>query len=89
MDKESYGWILVVIILLLIAGGMSMGHGYLNIGMSLGFVLMSLFWIAVIWLVFELVKSKPAGDSVGMLKERYAKGEITKKQFNQMKKEIN
>jgi len=94
MDKGLYGWVLAVIILLLVTGGMSMGHGYFNIGMGFGFALMFLFWIAVIWLVFELVRDKPARDSkdslgsLGILKERYAKGEITKKQFDQMKKEI-
>ena len=94
MDKGLYGWVLAVIILLLVTGGMSMGHGYFNIGMGFGFALMFLFWTAVIWLVFELVRDKPVRDSkdflgsLGILKERYAKGEITKKQFDQMKKEI-
>ncbi|HLG24273.1 MAG TPA: SHOCT domain-containing protein [Candidatus Nanoarchaeia archaeon] len=90
MEKESYSWVLVVVILLLIGSSMLMGHGYMRIGMGFGFVVMVLFWVAVIWLISGLAKEKSgAGDSIDIIKERYAKGELTKKQFEQMKKELS
>lgn len=56
-----------------------------------------LFWIAVIVLVVILVLKLPASNKnnnsnktpMDILKRRYAKGEITKEQFEQMKKDIN
>lgn len=52
-----------------------------------------LFWAAVIWFIVWLVRSaknRPFNDesAIGILKKRYAKGEITKKQYEEMKKEI-
>jgi len=89
MEKESYGWVLVLVILLLIGSSMLMGHGYLWIGMGFGFMLMLLFWLVVIWLIFQLANEKSEGNhSIEILREMFAKGEITKKKFEQMKKEI-
>ncbi|MEK6942847.1 MAG: SHOCT domain-containing protein [Nanoarchaeota archaeon] len=89
MNNESYGWALVIIILLLVSGGMMMGRGYMGIGMGFGFVLMALFWLAVIWLIFGLASSKSDKKKpIEILEERYVKGEIQKKQFEQMKKKI-
>jgi len=43
----------------------------------------------VIWMIFELAKEKNEGKyPIEILRERYAKGEISKKKFEQMKKEI-
>lgn len=90
MEKESYGWVMIMVILLLIGSSMMMGHGYLQIGMGFGFVLMVLFWVAVIWLIFSLVNEKSEGkDSIEILRKRYARGEISKKQFDKMKKELS
>lgn len=71
-------------------GGM-MGYG----GGILGILFMILFWAAVILLIVWLYRqirgtgvegvSKSALD---ILKERYAKGEITKEEFQEMKKEL-
>ena len=64
------------------------GGGYGNM------VFMIAFWIIVIaiviWLVkekkfFNLVKDK---DALEIIKERYAKGEINKQKYEQMKKEL-
>lgn len=54
MEKESYGWILVALILLLLGSSMLMGRGHTGLSMGLGFVLMLVFWLAVIWLIFKL-----------------------------------
>ena len=89
MGKKYYGWVLVFVVLLLVGSSMMMGHGYLQIGMGDGFALMVLFWAAVIWMIFELAKEKNEGKyPIEILRERYAKGEISKKKFEQMKKEI-
>ena len=64
---------------------------------------MIIVWVAVIffvvWLVRELSRSNRSGHggnsrtdggkaALDILKERYAKGELTKEQFETMKKEI-
>ena len=90
MEKEPYSWILVALILLLLGSSMLMGRSHMVISMGLGFALMLVFWIAVIWLIFELIGRKSQDkDSFEILKSRYAEGEISKKQFDQMKKELS
>ena len=90
MEEESYSWILVALILLLLGSSMLVGRGHIGFGMGLGFLLMIIFWIAVIWLIFELFgKEHEKTDSLEILKNRYARGEISKKQFEQMKKELS
>lgn len=55
---------------------------------------MILFWGFVIYLiVFVINKNQSKNDagrhhSIEILKERYAKGEITKEQFEEMKKDL-
>lgn len=73
-----------------------MGWGWIGLGV----LHMGLFWILVILGIVVLVKwlvSSPPGSSLpprsegralDILKERYAKGEITREQFEQMKREI-
>lgn len=64
-------------------------------GWGLGGFIMLLFWIAPILIIVWLVKE--AGVKKGedrfrspfdILKERYAKGEISKEEFEQMKKDL-
>jgi putative membrane protein len=68
--------------------------GYYNYGMGYGWIFMALFWAGFIWLIIWLIslnKNPNHSDKSAMeiLKERYAKGEISKKEFEGMKKEIN
>ena len=55
---------------------------------------MIVFWIVVIWMILWIVKrsegrfQKTEKTPLQIAKERYAKGEITKKEFNDIKKEL-
>ena len=65
-------------------------------GVVLGWLWMVLFWGALIALVVLAVRQFTAPHREGggghspldILKERYAKGEITREQYEQMKKDI-
>ena len=86
--------IIAVIILLFIFTGFGMGsYGAIGFGMGFGFLFMILFWGAVIWFIVALINSsqsnkKDDSGPITILKKRFAKGEITKKQYESMKKEI-
>lgn len=57
------------------------GFGILNI----------LFWAVIIYVFVMIFKSSAhhqKKDPIQILKERYAKGEITKEQFESMKKDL-
>ena len=66
-------------------------------GMGFGWIFMILFWGLVILGIVYLVKLIAGGSNKGdqsetaldILKKRYARGEISKDEFEQMKKEIN
>lgn len=61
-----------------------------------GPLFMVVFWVLVIWGCVSLVRyfsesnslSKESDRALEILKERYVKGEITKEQFEAMKKDI-
>ena len=58
-----------------------------------GGVFMILFWILLIVVVIFLVKKSLSGPGGGesaedILKKRYARGEISKEEFERMKKDI-
>ena len=69
---------------------------------GMGFVFMAFFWIIVIWLIVALVRSAFGHDhgyhrhhgwedgdrALDILKERYAKGEIDKQEFEEKKKDL-
>ena len=64
-------------------------------GMGFGFVFMLLFWGLIIWLIVWLINNygKPQQtdkfvSAMEILKKRFAKGEINKKQYEEMKKEL-
>lgn len=64
-----------------------------------GMVLNMIFWIVIIWLLFQISqhffspKRKENNGSeyapITILKKRYAAGEITQEEFNQMTDNIN
>lgn len=61
-----------------------------------GGIMMALFWIllilAVVWIVREVSgrnsSSSDSNRALEILKERYAKGEIDKKEFEEKKKDL-
>ncbi len=58
-----------------------------------GPIFMVIFWVLIIWMITRFVRHHPHpnvhhGKALDILKERYAKGEITKEQFEIMKKDI-
>ncbi len=75
--------------------------GGFGIMMLFGGLLFILFWVAVIgggiWLIVTLTRgthttvgSSVSGQtSLDILKTRYAKGEITKEQFEEMKRDLS
>ena len=93
-DKNTAGWIFIaVIVVLFFLGNFGMGgYGIMGPGMGFGFPVMLLFWGLFIWLIVTLINAsqsnKNGSDSLTILKKRYASGEITKKQFDEIKKEI-
>lgn len=62
-----------------------------------GFFFMLLFWAGIILVVIWIVKQFQAQargvvgeeSALEILKKRYAKGEITKKEFEEMKKDLS
>ena len=75
-------------------GGLTDGWGMMNNfnnGMFLNWIPMLIFWIlfalATVWLIKQFTKSiqvKP----LDVLKKRYANGEISKKEFEDTKKDL-
>ena len=92
-NRNVWIWVFVAVALLLLFGSFGMGgYGMMGFGMGLGFVFMLLFWGAIIWLVISLINAaqstKREDDALTILKKRYASGEINKKQYEKMKKEL-
>ena len=64
--------------------------------MGFGFILMIIFWAAVITLIVWGVRhyshahqSSNNDSAMDIARQRYAKGEITKEQFEQLKKDLH
>jgi len=70
-------------------GGWGNMMGYLG-----GGIMMLLFWGAIIYFIVWLIRSNKTSEtdsnkkSLDILKERYAKGEIDKKEFEEKKKDL-
>ncbi len=89
-NKNIWIWVFVAVALLFLFGSFGMG-GYGIMGF--GFIFMLLIWGVLIWLVIALINAaqsskKEADDPSTILKKRYASGEISKKQYEEMKKEL-
>lgn len=71
-------------------------HGNYGWGMGFGWIFMIIFWVLVILGVVFLIKMIAGGfkcekrdESVlDILKKRYAKGEISKEEFEEKKKDL-
>lgn len=65
-------------------------------GMGFGWAFMVLFWIIVIAVIVFIVKAVTGGEksrreeesAVDILKKRYAKGEISKEDFDRMRDDL-
>lgn len=72
------------------------GLGFGSIIVLLGILLWIIFWIIVIlgalallrWIVVQLRGGSSTGKAMDILKEKYAKGEITKEEFEDKKKDL-
>lgn len=72
------------------------GYGYPDFGYAVGGIINVVFWIVLIVLVVRLVRgSRPwrrgmwqDDHALDILKERYAKGEISKEEFEAKKKDL-
>jgi len=72
------------------------GLGAGSIIVLLGILLWTIFWIVVIlaalallrWIIVQLRGGSGAGKAMDILKEKYAKGEITKEEFEAKKKDL-
>jgi len=94
-DKNTLMWIAIaVIVAIFVLGSFGMGgYGMMGFGVGFGLIYMLLFWGLIIWLLVTLINTSQSGkaeseDSLTILKKRYASGEITKKQYEEMKKEL-
>ena len=92
-NKNIWVWVLAVVALIFLFGSFGMGgYGMMGFGMGFGFLFMLLFWGVLIWLVVTLINASQSGkkdeDLSNILKKRYASGEISKKQYEKMKKEL-
>ena len=92
-NKNVWIWVFAVVALLLLFGSLGMGgYGMMGFGMGFGFLFMLFFGGVLIWLVVTLINAAHSGkkeeNPSNILKKRYASGEITKKQYEEMKKEL-
>lgn len=75
---------------------MMFGHDFYGMGHGFGGIFMILFWVVIIYLIFRGTSywaQKGSGQSSSqsaeeILKERYAKGEISKEEFERMKQDL-
>jgi putative membrane protein len=95
-DKNTILWIIGVVLIIMLAFGSFFGiggYGMMGFGMGFGWIFMIVFWGALIWIVVALVNQSQSNtrkdeDALEILRKRYAKGEITKKQYEEMRKEL-
>jgi len=70
----------------------SCGFGMMGFGnwSYFSMILGIIFWVIVLYSIYLLIKKLSNGNinPLEIIKKRYAKGEITKKEFERMKKEL-
>ena len=102
-SKNVWIWVLAAAALLFLFGsfgtggyGMMGSGGMMNIMgggmMGFGFLFMLLFWGVIIWIVVTFINGFSTSkdeDSLDIIKKRYASGKISKKKYEQMKKELS
>ena len=66
------------------------GYGHMFGFGIFGFLIMILFWAALIYLIYLAIKNLTGQreSALETLKQRYAKGEINKKKFEEMKRDL-
>ncbi len=92
-NKNMWIWIVVAVALLFLFGNFGMGgYGMMGFGMGFGFIFMLLFLGAIIWMVITLINAtqgaKREDEALTILKKRYASGDISKRQYEEMRKEV-
>ncbi|MCF8303524.1 MAG: SHOCT domain-containing protein [Bacteroidales bacterium] len=65
-------------------------HGW---GMGLGWIIGLVVLVAIVWLISQALDKNnnpamPEKSALGILKERYARGEIDKQEFDDRKKDL-
>ena len=67
-----------------------MGWGWMWFGGIFGIVLLVIIIFAVVWAIRRSTEHTGTGrDATGILRERYARGEITREEFERMKKDLS
>lgn len=96
-EKQSKKWLFLTVLFgslfFVFPGfGLGLGFGFIGLMMALGMLFMLLFWGSVIWIFIWVMQSlMGVNDSLNaleILKKRYAKGEVSKREFEVMKREL-
>jgi len=89
MEGSKNTWIVALIASVFVIGGLGMGgYGMMGFGMGFGFLAMLLIGGVLVWLVVSLAGASGRDDALAILKRRYASGEISKKQYDAMRKDV-
>src|SRR3990167_2434201 len=94
-NENTWIWVLVAVAVIILLGNFGIGgYGMMGLGMGFGFLFMLLFWGIIIGVIVAAVRSTRSDsskrhiDSLEILKKRYARGDINKKEFEKRKKDL-